>query len=144
MYVLLYLDSALLPCVQGGILDFFKSKVCYDVIGCFDNSAPFNNSWHELPDSPDKVGVTLTLYTRSSPLRGEPLNYKQPKSVVGTHFDPRADTKVIIHGYLDDGTAPWVLNMTRALLQVVRCLYICYSINLNNATTRGRVGLTRL
>ena len=64
----------------------------------------------------------MTLYTRSNPLRGEALDRKKPKAVAGTHFDPGADTKVIIHGYLDDGTEPWVLNLTRAFLTVVRAL----------------------
>ena len=120
---LLRVEGGLLDTFEDTFDDVFKSKVCYDVIGCFHNGWPFTNSWHELPSSPEEVGVTLTLYTRSNPLHGESLNYKDAKSVVGTHFDPSADTKFIIHGYVNDGTDPWVLNMIKALLQAVRYLW---------------------
>ncbi|KAK7100290.1 inactive pancreatic lipase-related protein 1-like isoform X2 [Littorina saxatilis] len=109
---------ALLTGAQAGLLDIFDSKVCYGVLGCFRNDAPFTNSWRELPNSPEKIGVSLTLYTRANPLEGDALDWRNTENIISrTHFDPNAEVKVIIHGYMNDGMDYWVVNMTRALLQ---------------------------
>lgn len=107
-----------LALIEGDLLDgVFRSRVCYGILGCFSNHEPFNNAWRELPDSPEEVGVTLTLYTRQDPVQGRALDYKDPEPIKGTTFDPEAETKVVVHGYDNDGTEPWVTNLTSQLLK---------------------------
>ena len=40
-----------------------SKEVCYnsDNIGCFDNSKPFDNALHKVPDSPSTIGVSKCL-----------------------------------------------------------------------------------
>lgn len=93
--------------------------MCYDTVGCFNNSDPFTNAWNELPDSPDKIGVTFTLFTRDGPTQGHALDYKKSRPMEDTTFDPEADIKMIIHGYVNDGTEDWNKNLTKHLLLLV-------------------------
>ncbi|XP_025109853.1 inactive pancreatic lipase-related protein 1-like isoform X2 [Pomacea canaliculata] len=108
---------AFVAAIKGLFLkDLFKSSVCYDTVGCFNNSDPFTNAWNELPDSPDKIGVTFTLFTRDGPTQGHALDYKKSRPMEDTTFDPEADIKMIIHGYVNDGTEDWNKNLTKHLL----------------------------
>ncbi|KAL8577661.1 hypothetical protein ACOMHN_060772 [Nucella lapillus] len=118
MFILLCVAVCFSSIAGGFLADAFDNKVCYGAIGCFNNSAPFTNSWYELPDSPKKVGVTLTLYTGSGPSGGEILTWNEVKKVKDTHYDLQAPTKVIIHGYFKNGTADWIVAMRKELLKV--------------------------
>lgn len=95
------------------------STVCYDVIGCFHNDGPFFNIWNDLPESPEAIGVTFNLYTRANPTNGTRLDYKNSASVFSSGLDPKTATKMIIHGYLNDGTEDWIKKLTQEFLRVV-------------------------
>ena len=43
---------------------FWNHEVCYNDLGCFRNNNPFDNTYGELPDSPDEINVrTLIIVT---------------------------------------------------------------------------------
>ncbi|XP_076440990.1 inactive pancreatic lipase-related protein 1-like [Babylonia areolata] len=65
-----------------------------------------------------QVGVTLTLYTRSGPPGGEALDFREVKKVGVTHFDPASHTKVIVHGYMDNGSEDWIVRMREEFLRM--------------------------
>ncbi|XP_064607037.1 pancreatic lipase-related protein 2-like [Liolophura sinensis] len=98
-----------------------KNNVCYDNLGCFDTSSPFDNAWKYLPQSPESVNVNFKLYTRNDPETGKVLNENDPDTVTTADFDAEKDIKFLIHGYVDHGNAPWVLNMSRMFLQKEDC-----------------------
>ncbi|XP_046556330.1 pancreatic triacylglycerol lipase-like [Haliotis rubra] len=100
-----------------GIL-FEKASVCYDDLGCFSLDNGFDNSFGELPDSPDDVNATLTLFTRKSKGQGQILDYKNEDTIVNSLLDVKEKTKIVVHGYLSEADAPWVTNTTKYLLLI--------------------------
>ena len=97
----------------------FRSHVCYGDLGCFSQHGGFDNTMGELPASPDKIKVSLFLFTRDNPADGHRLSYRDSTSVSHSKFNSERDVKVVIHGYHSYGRAPWVLNMTKYLLELV-------------------------
>ncbi|XP_071117860.1 pancreatic triacylglycerol lipase-like [Haliotis cracherodii] len=97
---------------------FGKTSVCYGDLGCFSEDNGFDNTFGELPDSPDEVKVTLTLYTRKSKGQGQILDYKNVSSFINSLFDVKEKTKIIVHGYLSEADEPWVTNSTKYLLRL--------------------------
>jgi hypothetical protein len=41
-------------------------QVCYNHIGCFQNTPPYTNSLGKLPKSPDHIRPSFTLHTRQN------------------------------------------------------------------------------
>lgn len=97
----------------------FKSlqrTVCYEEIGCFENTSPFNNALSFLPESPTEIGVIYQLFTRKN--RDSPQTLTTNTNVIrSSNFNGNKATKFIIHGYQDNTTNPWVTNMKDAILQ---------------------------
>ena len=108
----------------GDVEDVFKDNVCYPRIGCFSNDPPFTNSWHQLPESPEKIGLQLFLFTRQNPQQGQTFQYDSAGSLVHTNFDHIKDVKVIIHGYLNNGSEQWNNDLKDALLRHVSALLL--------------------
>ncbi|XP_041358215.1 inactive pancreatic lipase-related protein 1-like isoform X2 [Gigantopelta aegis] len=96
----------------------FKSHVCYGDLGCFSQHGGFDNAMGELPASPEQVHVTMNLFSRDNPVDGQILSYQDTTSISDSNFNSERDVKVIIHGYHSYGRAPWVLNMTKYLLDL--------------------------
>ncbi|CAC5399111.1 PNLIP [Mytilus coruscus] len=101
------------------ILAFFlgNSKVCYKDLDCFTKDAPFTNSFGTLPESPDELQIKLLLFTRNHKAVGQAVVYNDPQSVQQSGYDSTKPLKVLIHGYMSQGDADWVINMKDALLQ---------------------------
>lgn len=96
-----------------------RGGVHYDIFGCFSRNYPFNNT-RELPQNPDFVSTTFSLFTRRNPRTPQLLSARDHDggaSVTRSNLDPRRPVKVIIHGFLQNDRSPWVLDMTQALLQ---------------------------
>jgi len=97
---------------------FTLKRSCFKYLGCFSNRYPWRSLLRPAkpPDPPRKVCTTAILYTRQvsnltlqiypeiSPKWSEKINLK-------------LKTTVICHGLLDSGNAPWVANMSRAILE---------------------------
>nr|XP_054766048.1 pancreatic lipase-related protein 2-like [Lytechinus pictus] len=80
----------------------FAREVCYDGLGCFDDSA----SCHLLrfpPESPAMVNTQFFLYTRSNQAQGDHqlLDRNDDGNLMASLFDGRLQTKFIIHGFTD-------------------------------------------
>uniref|UniRef100_A0A1I8FCN1 Lipase domain-containing protein n=1 Tax=Macrostomum lignano TaxID=282301 RepID=A0A1I8FCN1_9PLAT len=60
-----------------------------------------------LPQSPERIGPTYALYTRRSIISGQSLVYGDKSSVEKSNFDASRPTKIIIHGFLENGSEDW-------------------------------------
>ncbi|XP_063441875.1 inactive pancreatic lipase-related protein 1-like [Mytilus trossulus] len=94
-----------------------KSKVCYKDLDCFTKDEPFTNSFGTLPESPDELQIKLLVFTRNNKLDGRAVVYNDPQSVQQSGYDSTKPLKVLIHGYMSQGDADWVIHMKDALLQ---------------------------
>ena len=108
-------------------------EVCYPVVGCFNNDAPFNNADHALPSNPLELGTKFHLYTWEKTEVPTSLVYTQPVSITKSNFRSDRPTKVIIHGLNNSERSQWIIDMRRAFLKQVimkhyNILAICVSI----------------
>ena len=55
-----------------------------------------------LPESPNKINPKFLLYTRKNPKEAQRLSWSVPADNKGTNLDPKHQTKLIIHGFLDN------------------------------------------
>ncbi|ESP05459.1 hypothetical protein LOTGIDRAFT_102176, partial [Lottia gigantea] len=85
--------------------------VCYPTIGCFDILPPFNNTGI-LPQDPGFIQTVFKLYTRQ--------HDGAPQDITPTFhgdFNPGINTKIIIHGFLQDYSAPWLDRAAKELIR---------------------------
>ncbi|KAH3806024.1 hypothetical protein DPMN_134334 [Dreissena polymorpha] len=91
-----------------------RANQCYGDLGCFtsDNVMP-------LPDAPDHIRTTFRLYNRgsSNSYDLEAVGFKSHLSAWLSHFDVHKKTKIITHGFVDNGAKPWVVQMKSELLK---------------------------
>ncbi|XP_033746644.1 pancreatic triacylglycerol lipase-like [Pecten maximus] len=92
-----------------------RHKECLPEFGCFvsDGIVP-------VPQQPTTVNTHLKLFTRSSPHNARTSfavdRFVSDIGQFSSLFDTSKNTKFIIHGYLDSGTSPWVIQLTSELL----------------------------
>ncbi|KAG7203906.1 hypothetical protein KM043_013265 [Ampulex compressa] len=101
------------------------SKVCYEDVGCFEDTGPF--SYLEmLPSPPKDVGTRFLVYgsrkARSIPMEvpAEDINDNAHRAI-----DPDLPTKVIVHGFGSSCDHVWVYEMRSALMSVQDCNIVC-------------------
>nr|KAF7398027.1 hypothetical protein H0235_016035 [Vespula pensylvanica] len=101
------------------------SKVCYEDVGCFEDTGPF--SYLEmLPSPPKDVGTRFLVYgsrkARSIPMEvpAEDINDNAHRAI-----DPDLPTKVIVHGFGSSCDHVWVYEMRSALMTVHECNIVC-------------------
>ena len=94
-----------------------KKEVCYEGYGCFDVNPPFGSTNIRpvgfLPESPLKISTFFTLYTRENP-SGELISLKE----ISSCFNPKHATKMIVHGFMQDGKVKWIKDMKDAFLRL--------------------------
>ncbi|KAL3869917.1 hypothetical protein ACJMK2_042539 [Sinanodonta woodiana] len=116
------LSGVLLVCYCMAVCDswwvstLFKRRVCYEEIGCFENTSPFNNALSFLPRSPSEIDVMYHLFTRNNRDSHQTLT-TNTNTIRSSNFNGDKATKFIIHGYLGNAANPWVTNMKDAILQ---------------------------
>ncbi|KAK7499281.1 hypothetical protein BaRGS_00009541 [Batillaria attramentaria] len=93
-----------------------RASTCYGDLGCFSTIG----SLHKLPDSPQHIGTTFKLMTRSHTATSmkatdDPDTWHSTLSA--GHFSTARETKFITHGYIDSGTTAWLPHMARELLK---------------------------
>lgn len=94
------------------------STVCYSQdFGCFTTEPPFTDPvirpLSVIPESPEKINATFTLYTRSNPIDGieiKPTNESK-------YFKRNSKVRFIIHGFLQNGKKSWINSTKNALLK---------------------------
>ncbi|KAK2581574.1 hypothetical protein KPH14_002083 [Odynerus spinipes] len=101
------------------------SRVCYEDVGCFEDTGPF--SYLEmLPSPPKDVGTRFLVYgsrkARSIPMEvpAEDINDNAHRAI-----DPDLPTKVIVHGFGSSCDHVWVYEMRSALMTVHDCNIVC-------------------
>ncbi|XP_025110726.1 pancreatic triacylglycerol lipase-like [Pomacea canaliculata] len=97
-----------------------RSTVCYGDLGCFSNDAPFFSLERPisfLPQSPDVINPTFTLYTRQSPAQGYRLRSGDTTGLARSTFNASRPSKFIVHGFLESFLATWMPDMKDALLR---------------------------
>ncbi|OAD60287.1 Pancreatic lipase-related protein 1 [Eufriesea mexicana] len=101
------------------------SKVCYEDVGCFEDTGPF--SYLEmLPSPPKDVGTRFLVYgsrkARSIPMEvpAEDISDNAYRAI-----DPDLPTKVIVHGFGSSCDHVWVYEMRSALMTVHECNIVC-------------------
>ncbi|XP_014478476.1 PREDICTED: pancreatic lipase-related protein 2-like isoform X2 [Dinoponera quadriceps] len=81
-----------------------KSKVCYDLVGCFA-VPPSHLSIKRPPEHPNVIQTKFFLYTRVNRQDPELLEYgDDSKSISHSHFNISKPLKVMIHGYKGSGS----------------------------------------
>ncbi|XP_025110727.1 pancreatic triacylglycerol lipase-like [Pomacea canaliculata] len=97
-----------------------RSTVCYTDLGCFSTDAPFTSKERPisfLPESPEKINPTFTLYTRQSPAQGYLLRSGDTTGLTRSTFNASRPSKFIVHGFLESFLATWMKDMKDALLR---------------------------
>ncbi|XP_076162425.1 uncharacterized protein LOC143144182 isoform X2 [Ptiloglossa arizonensis] len=101
------------------------SKVCYEDVGCFEDTGPF--SYLEmLPSPPKDVGTRFLVYG-SRKARSIPMEVSADDINDNAHraIDPDLPTKVIVHGFGSSCDHVWVYEMRSALMTVHECNIVC-------------------
>ncbi|CAD6204350.1 GSCOCG00009934001-RA-CDS, partial [Cotesia congregata] len=102
------------------------SRVCYENVGCFEDTGPF--SYLEmLPSPPKDVGTRFYVYG-SRKARSVPMEVSADdvaNDVANNAIDPQLPTKIIVHGFGSDCDNVWVYEMRSALMSVHDCNIVC-------------------
>ncbi|KAK7491933.1 hypothetical protein BaRGS_00016779, partial [Batillaria attramentaria] len=93
-------------------------QVCYDLVGCFNNSSPFTNDDGKLPEAPTSVKTKFRLYKRGNSTYQLLTYFQNDTSVTNSAFNSNLMTRVIVHGYQNTGDQDWVMAMKDAFLKV--------------------------
>ncbi|XP_033738724.1 inactive pancreatic lipase-related protein 1-like isoform X2 [Pecten maximus] len=112
----------------------FTRQVCYEHIGCFSNASPFNNAKGYLPETSEHIQPKFMLFTRHNPTHAHLLDPYHSSTVTNGHFDGDRDTKLIIHGFQDNGHSTWMHDMTKAFLDAehVNVIVVDWSLGADN------------
>ncbi len=90
-------------------------EICYDDLGCFIDTQPFGGTIQrplgKLPESPEKIATSFTLFNRRS-LSGVNISIDR----IPLSYNATVPTKIIIHGLNNNAKTPWVIEMKDALL----------------------------
>nr|CAD7443508.1 unnamed protein product [Timema bartmani] len=102
-------------------LPFENETRCYEELGCLN----VTREWYHLIFRPFNVfplprrviDTRFVLYTRKNPLEGHVLRVSNDQTIRKSYFDPKKETKLIIHGFIDTPLSTWVKEMRRELLK---------------------------
>ncbi|KAL4237014.1 hypothetical protein ACF0H5_005398 [Mactra antiquata] len=99
-------------------------RVCYEHVGCFYNTPPFDNAHHLLPKSPKSVGTKFSLYTRDGPHTNSThifIDYVNNKTISASNFSADKPTKFVVHGFANSIETDWPYVMKDELLKREDC-----------------------
>ncbi|XP_069126907.1 pancreatic triacylglycerol lipase-like [Argopecten irradians] len=98
-----------------------RSSQCYGDLGCFSNDYPFNNTDGALPLSPSDIRPGFLLYSeRSIPTAPHRLVRNDRHNLWTSGFESSIPTKIIIHGFTQNGNVPWAHDMMSELIRKER------------------------
>ena len=93
-------------------------EVCYGEVGCFALRSYCGEDIY-LPQSPDQIGTTFSLYT-SSRTASQAITYHMTQAQFSARgFDSSRDTKIIIHGFIHSANGAGITDIRDALLAQV-------------------------
>jgi len=100
-------------------------QVCYNHIGCFQNTPPYTNSLGKLPKSPDYIRPSFTLHTRQNVnSTSQQLDPYRPSTITASSYDVHHKTAFIVHGFHGTKNDEWVQPLVKALLDEVWVVFI--------------------
>lgn len=104
-------------------------QVCYNHIGCFQNTAPYTNSLGKLPNSPDHIRPSFTLHTRQNVnSTSQQLDPFRLSTITASNYDVHHKTAFIVHGFHGTKSDEWIQPLVKALLdEVWLVLYIVFT-----------------
>ncbi|XP_048764050.1 pancreatic lipase-related protein 2-like [Ostrea edulis] len=97
-----------------------RSSVCYDDLGCYSTGSPFwsiHRPINFLPQRPEKINTRFFLYTRSNKNHYSQLIANSFNSIRNSHFDGAKKTKIVSHGFLENGFVNWMVKMKDEFLK---------------------------
>ncbi|XP_064624726.1 pancreatic triacylglycerol lipase-like isoform X2 [Lineus longissimus] len=101
-----------LELIGSGLIPVTK---CYGVLGCMSTGGVFSDLSHRplqlLPLDRDKIQTTFHLFTKRNHQSEQILVADNNVTITNSMFDPTKETKVIVHGFIDNGRLPWVLKI---------------------------------
>ncbi|XP_033738718.1 pancreatic lipase-related protein 2-like [Pecten maximus] len=98
-----------------------RASRCYGDLGCFSNDYPFNNSNGALPLSPSYIRPGFFLYSeRSIPTAPFHLVRNDRHNLWTSGFEASIPTKIIIHGFTQNGNVTWAHAMMSELIRKER------------------------
>jgi hypothetical protein len=99
--------------------------VCYNHIGCFQNTPPYTNSLGKLPKSPDHIRPSFTLRTRQNVnSTSQQLDPYRPSTITASRYDVHHKTAFIVHGFHGTKTDDWIQPLVKALLDEVWWVFL--------------------
>lgn len=94
---------------------------CLESLGCFYNGPPFFDPIRRpismLPFDRDALDVRFQLFTRRNPILPREISAEDVENLKNSQFEPKNQTKIVIHGLLDtvmEGL--WLENIRKAFL----------------------------
>ncbi|CAF0740905.1 unnamed protein product [Adineta steineri] len=94
-----------------------NTSICYPVVGCFDNNAPFTNAAFEIPQSPEFIDTQFLLFTQETPTNPEFLFYNgNDKSIVESNLNSSRWLRIIVHGFINNRDSIWIKPLKDELL----------------------------
>uniref|UniRef100_A0A8C5MCF2 Triacylglycerol lipase n=1 Tax=Leptobrachium leishanense TaxID=445787 RepID=A0A8C5MCF2_9ANUR len=87
---------------------------------------PTNPPYGATPERPIAVlpmmaPVRFLLLSKSNKTKYQEISLTDPSTISKSDFNPKADTRVIIHGYTESGQEQWMLEMCQAFMQAGHC-----------------------
>ena len=95
-------------------------SVCFDELGCFNNTIPYDNTGPVLPDAPSKINTQFMLITRR--MDGEmntPVLLNTDDLAASLADIAKKPLKIIVHGFSQSASADWIQPLVKAILSVV-------------------------
>ncbi|KAK3612366.1 hypothetical protein CHS0354_011086 [Potamilus streckersoni] len=94
------------------------SNICYGDLGCFIKTS-YVLGTYLFPASPDKLDTKFRLFTRQNlnDTMFQMLSAYDVTSIQNSSFDPDKQTKMVVHGYRNNGLSNWMKIMKNELLK---------------------------
>ncbi len=72
-----------------------------------------------LPVDPTLINAQFLLFTSAHPNDGQFLSYRDLDTIKNSNFDKSLPLKVIVHGFTNNLSWPWLYDLKDALLTVI-------------------------
>ncbi|XP_054261495.1 inactive pancreatic lipase-related protein 1-like isoform X2 [Macrosteles quadrilineatus] len=104
------------------IVGSVRGSKCYGELGCLDLSPEWYNPrlrpLNLFPLAREIIDTRFILYTRNNTLEGQILRAGQDNDILKTNFDAKKESKLIIHGFVDNTRlSSWLKEMRLELLK---------------------------
>ncbi|KAL3868059.1 hypothetical protein ACJMK2_040897 [Sinanodonta woodiana] len=99
-----------------------RSTVCYGDLGCFGTNTPFfslQRPINFLPAAPAIIDTKFRLFTRHNmgDTSFQMLRANDYSSIRSSHFNSSNPTKMVVHGFIENGLVDWMKTMKNELLK---------------------------